>query len=289
MSWTSRGSFRWADALRHDPLPVGGIAVALMLGTYALLQIPVSIPLLVAGGCGAGLVYGFDRGVVRSPEDEVNHPERRRWMEAHRRWLTAEIVLFGIGGGGALAWLRGGTVLGAAALAVPAGLHLLPIGRQGRLLRTMGVAKPIAVAGAWAVGGTLLPVLEANAAVDAPLIVLAGYRMCFILPNVLLADWGDRRGDVAAGLRPWAKGATRRGLRWAATALLCLAATGAVSLAWMTAMPLLLCVDAAGLLFLFAAVWMLRPSRPDHRLLMDGIIAWPLVTALAAWALGGAA
>lgn len=276
------------EALCHDPLPIGGVAVALLLGTYALLGLSPSVPLLVAGFCGAALVYSVDRGLVASPEDAVNHPGRRQWVAEHRWWLRIETVGLALGGGAALFFLRPETVLGAGVGAVLAGLHLLPAGRWGRPLKRAGLAKPLVVAAAWAGGATVLPVVEAGARGAAEVVVLAGYRWLFILPNVLLADWGDRRGDVAAGLRPWMGAGSGTALRWGATGLLGGAAGMGAVLSGTPIPSGLLLVDALGLLWMAGAVWGADPERPWHRFLLDLLVAWPLATALAAWGLANA-
>lgn len=276
----------WWEGIVYDPMPIGGIAGALMLGTGALLGIPLSIPLLLAGVCGTALVYGLDRGVVPSPEDVVNHPERRQWMKAHIGWLRIEATALFLVGSSAFFFLNVRTQLGAGLLAGVAGLHLLSVGRGGRLLKSFGFAKPLVVAGTWAVGGTLLPVLEAGHPIGAVEGALAGYRFMFILPNVLLSDWGDRAGDAAAGLQPWAEDGMGDRLRWGSTLLLVGAAGGALFVSSKSSIPHLLAVDVVGLLLMVWAVWTLQPTRPGHRLVLDGIVAWPLVTALVAW-LGG--
>jgi hypothetical protein len=189
-------------------------------------------------------------------------------------------------GGGALPYLRPWTLLAAGGLGVLVGLHLLPIGRWGRPLKSLGLGKPLVVAGAWTLGATLLPALEANHGADLSVWALAGYRMLFILPNVLLADWGDRRGDGAVGNSAWTTGRSGRGLRWTATGLLGLAVAGALLASRIVPVPLLLWIDAGGPLLLLGAVWTLTPSRPGARLVMDGLVAWPLLTALAAWWIG---
>ena len=288
ISPTSAAEGKWAAALCHDPLPIGGVAVALLLGTYALLGLVPSLPLLVAGFCGVALVYSVDRGVVASPEDAVNHPGRQRWVREHRRWLALERVGLLVGGGGALSFLSLETMLWAGVGAVLAGLHLLPAGRWGRPLKRTGLAKPLVVAAAWAAGATVLPVVEAGGSVSVEIAVLAAYRWLFILPNVLLADWGDRSGDAAAGLRPWLGRGDGTGLRWAATGLLGGAAGLAVALHATTGSAGLLLVDALGLLWMGGAVWELDPERARHRLLLDLLVAWPLATALAAWGLTNA-
>lgn len=281
------GRFSWLDALCYDPLPVGGIAVALLLGTYALLGRPPSVPLLLAGFCGTALVYGLDRAVVPSPEDAVNHPQRRRWVRAHGGWLAAEGGLLFVGGVGALACLRVETLLVTGGLAALAGLHLVPLGRWGRPLKELGLGKPLVVAAAWALGGTILPVVEAGEALGPAAGALAGYRYLFILPNVLLADWADRPGDAATGTGAWPRRGRGAKLRWLATGLLGLAATGAVAASAIPHRPVLLRIDALGPLLMMLAVWVVRPARPGSRLLLDALVAWPVVTAAVAWGLGG--
>jgi len=267
----------WDEGLYHDPLPIGGIAVALMLGTYGLLQLPVSVPLLVAGGCGAALVYGLDRGLLRSPEDAISHPRRRAWMRAHRTWILGEAILFGGSGAVALTYLQTDTLLLAGGIAAVAGLHVVPVGHTGRPLKALGWGKPLAVAGAWAVGSTLLPVVEAGASVGSGKVALVGYRFLFVVPNVLLADWADRAGDAAVGLQTWADGWTRRRLQVVLTVLLGIGAAGAVGVVYEGA-SLLLLVDAAGLLAMIGAVWTLRPGASSRqRFLLDAVVAWPIV------------
>jgi hypothetical protein len=276
----------WREALYHDPLPIGGIAVGLMLGTYWLFQLPVSVPLLVAGGCGAALVYGVDRGLLRSPEDEINHPRRRKWVRTRRGWLMAEGILCLLVGAGALAFLRSATVLAVGGLAVLAALHLLPLERGDEPLPLVGMVKPVIVASAWAIGGTILPMIEARMSIGAGEGLFTGYRLLFILPNVLLADWADRRGDAAVGLQSWTQGVTGRRVRWVATGLLVLAGAGAILVASHMVPVLPLLVDSIGLLLMAGAVWRLSPGHPGHRLLMDAIVAWPFVPAFVAWILG---
>jgi len=276
-------SVPWWEGLYHDPLPIGGIAVALMLGTYGLFQIPLSIPLLVAGGCGTALVYGVDRGILRSPEDEINHPERRQWMHANHRWLLGELSLFGGCGGVALIHLRAETLILIAGIGFVAGLHLIPVGKGRPPLKSLGMGKPLAIAASFAVGSTLLPVLEAGSPVDIRVLALAGYRILFILPNVLVADWADREGDRAVGLDTWTTEWTLHHLRVVLTLILgggMASAAGAVAL-WGVSSLLLL--DAVGLLATLGAVWGLRPSASSgHLFLLDAVVAWPIVVWLVA-------
>jgi len=282
----SKGSVKWWAVLAFDPLPIGGIAVALLLGTNALLHVSVSLPLLVSGFCGVSLIYLADRAAVPSPEDATNHPERRRWVRSHRGWLVVEAGLLMVAGGRGLAVLRPETLLAATGLVGLAGLHLLPVGDMGRPLKSLRIAKPIVVAGTWAVGATLLPVLEAGQPLTPATWALMGYRLVFILPNVILADWADRRGDRDVGISSWVGALTGRRVRWGATGLLCLAIGGAIAVSTMAQRPLLLWVDAGGAVLLLAAVWTLAPDHPRDRLVLDVLVAWPFVTALVAWGIG---
>jgi 4-hydroxybenzoate polyprenyltransferase len=257
---------------------VGGIAVALMLGTSALFRIPMSFPLLVAGFCGTALVYGLDRGVASSPEDAINRPDRRRWVEAHRGWLQLEMGFLLIITAVTVPLLTQGVLRVSLVLAVVVGLHLLPGERWGRPLQKVALAKPVAVAGAWAVGSVVLPVLEGGASVGLGAVALVGYRMLFILPIVLVADWVDREGDAAVGLATGVSGGSLRTLRVTSTLLLGGGMVGAVAAVYRFGAPFLLLVDALGLLVMLGAAWTVRPGEsPAQVFLLDFIVAWPLV------------
>jgi len=274
------------EAACHDPLPVGGVAVALILGTCALLELPVSGPLLVAAGCGAALVYGADRALSPSPEDRWNRPDRVAWVQSHQRWLVVEGIVLALVGGAALWLLRPATLLTAGALAGVAALHLWP-GDGGGPLGRMGMGKPLVVAGVWAAGATVLPAVEAGVALGGEVGLLVAYRFLFVLPNTLLSDWGDRAGDRAAGLEPWTGQVGGATVRRVATGLLVgalgVAVLGVGTVGWP---PTLMAVDAVGVGLLLGAAWRLDPTRSRHRLALDGLVAWPAVTALAAWGLG---
>jgi len=268
-------------ALCHDPSLVGAVAGTLMLGTYGLFGLPVDMPLLAAGFCGTALIYLVDRAWTETVEDRVNRPGRVAWVRAHTRWLAVEaVVLFAVGGG-MLLYLDWTTLLWTAGLGGIAGLHVLFRVRGERSL--WAVPKPIAIAGAWAAGGALLPLVEAGRPIGGGALLFFGYRALFILPNLLLADWADRAGDAAAGLAPWAAGWTARQVRWTATGSLLVAAIGAAIWAVVGTIPLLVGIDAVGLVLMAGIVWGLDPTRPRTAVLADLVVGWPLVPALVAW------
>jgi 4-hydroxybenzoate polyprenyltransferase len=272
---------RVGAACVHDPALVGGVAVALMLGTYGLFGVPVDVPLVVAGFCGTTLTYLLDRAWADTPEDRVNRPGRVAWVRSHSRWLTAEAGLLVAVGGAMGLYLSPTTLVWVAALGGVAGLHVV---RRGRSRWALGrVPKPVVLAGAWTAGGALLPLVDAGRPLSGEILLFCGYRGFFILPNLLLADWADRVGDAAAGRTPWATGWTIRQVRWGGTASLLVAAAAAGGWGAIGTAPVLVALDALGLVLMTAVVWGLDPQKPRSVLLADLVVAWPLVPAVMAW------
>lgn len=269
------------SALYHDPAPVGGVAVALLMGTQGLFGLSADVPLLLLGFCGTTLVYAVDRVWRETPEDRVNRPARVAWVKAHTGWLTLETSVLVATAGATVPFLRGETLLGVVGLGGIAGLRVLPRAFGSRVLH--GLRKPVTIAGAWAAGSALLPFAEAGVPIDGGAVLFFGYRFLFILPNLLLADWTDRRGDSDAGLAPWAAGWSGQQVRWAATGSLLLAAAGAGLWALGGEAPLLLGLDAVGLLLMLGVVWRLDLARPRDAFLADLVVAWPLIPALVRW------
>lgn len=273
-----------AGFVYYSNVAVGLIAVAFVWGNYALLGQAPGLPLLVLAGCGTFLIYQFERGSGFAPEDRYNHPRRQAWLRRHaplqRRLAAAALVIALL----MLPFLRPVTLVGGSVLAMLGVLYALPLLPGGRRLKALWFVKPLAIAGGWAAGGVLLPALEAGLAFSPVVAGLVAYRLLFILPNALLVDWLDREGDARAGLRTVATVWPAEGVRFAAALLALLAAACAVAAAVAGAGPLW-SVDALGPL-LMAGVAFRLPAlpRPQAVLLLDGLAAWPLVTALAAGA-----
>lgn len=270
-----------AGMLYHDPALVGGVAVALLAGTHVLFGLPVDVPLLVVAFCGTTLVYATDRVWTSVPEDRVNRPARVAWVQASGTWLAVETaVLFALGGA-MLLYLEWTTLLGAGLLGSIAGLHVAPLSENRGAFS--GHWKPVVLAGTWAAGGTLLPLIEAGHPVGGGALLFFVYRGLLILPNLLLADWADREGDAAAGLAPWATEWTIRQVRCMSTVVLLIGAAGAGGWIVVGVQPLLVGIDGIGVLLMMGVVWGLDPTRPRTALVADLVVGWPLVPALVAW------
>lgn len=277
-------SFSLLEGASYHPLPVGGIAVALMLGTYSLLRLPPDVPLLLLAASGTTLIYLVDRASSLSPEDVYNSPGRLAWMRSHRGSLWSLAAVMSVLGLAMLPFLRPRTLVVGVLLGGVGFAYGVPILPGGRRLKALGIIKPFLVAIPWAVGAVVVPVIEAGMSISFGIVALTVYRVCWVLPNVLLAEWSDRVGDAAVGL-PTARASglpdelRGRASIWTVGGLL-----GALaSVGWGGSPPLLL-VDAAGLFLLLGGVWTLRPDRnPGHAFVADLLVAWPLVTALVGW------
>ena len=279
----------WGEALRHDPLPIGGIAAAVVLGGSALMGAPVDAALVGLAACGAALVYWADRVLGLSPEDRVNHPGRVGWIARHRTWLSVEAALLLVGAIACAALVRPQTLVAAAGLAVVGGLHVLPLLPGGRRVKAFGAWKRGSIAGAWAAGGVLLPVVEAGmpvAELAIPLAVAALGRFGIVLANVRLADAADRRGDRRHGLAGAGLPVVRIRRRAAASAW---GACGAFVILGASgeAPALLAAVEAAGAAAMAFAALYARPARTrTHLFVLDAVVAWPVFTWGAAWFIG---
>ena len=272
--------------LLYANLPVGGIAVCFVLGTYALLGLPPSLPLLLLAFCGVFLVYQVERTLNPAPEDAFNHPNRLAWVAGHRRyvWVSTGLAVGGVVA--TLPWLQPETLAAGVVLALGSGFYMVPVGPRRRRLKSVWYLKPLVISGAWAVGGVLLPVLEAGAPVATGVVALMGYRLLFVLPNALLADWPDRAGDARAGLVTVATRSSAGQIRrLSVVALLTALGGGFVALSAFE-VPWLLAVDLVGLLVMLIVV--VRPwpqTRWFFGFVLDLIVAWPVMTAAGAWLL----
>lgn len=277
----------WWPVVRYAGVLEGGIAVAMLLGTYALFGLSPSVPLLMLAFCGTWLVYLAERALGWAPEDVFAHPDRLVWLRRHRPYVVSAALLAVIGAGWSLPQLRPATLVLGSLLAVVSLLYIAPVLPGRYRLKSVWWLKPLAVAAAWAVGGVLVPAVEGGYRVAGPAVLLVGYRLLFILPNVMVFDWLDRTGDAEAGLRTVATERCRTVRR---DVFLCLGVggLGAVLVALILPVPFwVIGIDALGLgvlAYLLRAPW--SRLSPPQQVLLDAVIAWPAVTALAVW-IGG--
>lgn len=292
----------WREALQFDPIVVGGIAVALILGNTAILKLPLSVPLLLAAGAGATLIYGLDRWPALSPEDRWAHPHRVAWMRRHTTWLRAERVACVALVVTSAFFLELETVVVASGFAVLGVLHVTPVWPGRRRLKTFGWGRRVSVACVWAMASVVLPLLEAQTAFDllrgsafvdrwaggspSPGIVVSGWiaiRYLVVWANVALIDWADGPAERRAGIKTYPESSASV-IRGRAVGAALTAAAGIVGVGVYSGLsPLLVGVEAVGAVGMAGLLWTLRPqTTAHHRLILDLAVAWPLVTFIVA-------
>ncbi len=267
----------------YGNLQIPVVAIGLMTGSAALLGKSLTWPLLTASGAGAFLIYLIDRAWLIRSEDPVNQPERVAWYTADPLYAVGAFSLGGIVLGVSalkLSWpvVFAGGLLGCAGMA-----YLREYGTDRDRIKGHWLYKPLSISGAWTLGTVLLPAFASGWDFNVQLVALIVYRFTFIAPNIILADWPDRVGDAAASLNSLAVLKGDAGVRNWATALAFLAF--AVGLAQMLyfSWPLPLWIYLGGpLLMIYAAQRPFDGAHWFYGLVVDLIVAWPLVTAGAA-------
>ncbi len=183
-------------------------------------------------------------------------------------------------GGSAAAALSLTSIVGGLILAFLGSIYLLPVLPGGVRPKSIWFLKPLCIALAWAAGAVIFPVLQVDGADPGLLAGLVLYRFLFVLPNVLLADWQDRGGDADAGHRSLAMLVNEKQLRQLAGISAFLGAVTGLGIGIWSHWPPLLYADLLGPLTMF---WIctrpLSRSYLVYGLLLDLVVAWPLVTA----------
>jgi len=267
--------------LLYANVPVVFIAAGFLVGTYALLDVSPSLPLLVLASAGAFLIYQVDRAFFPAPEDALNQPDRLDWVGRHRGWVWGASLTAGVVALVMIPLLKSGTLVLGVLLGLIGLLYVGPFFPHRRRLKAFGSWKPWVIGLAWVVGGVILPVVEAGGAVSGKVVALAVYRMLFLIPNVLLSDWPDRKGDALIGIRTPATWLPLQRLQQIAALSAMAALVGALFAIWFFEGPLLLYVDMAGPgLMLVMVLRTLPTSRWFYGFLIDAIVAWPAVTAI---------
>ncbi len=267
--------------LMYGGVPVGLIAAGFVAGSSVMLGLSPSLPLLGLAFCGTLLVYQVERAWRPAPEDVFNQPERLAWVQRHRSFVWLSSALAVIGAIFCLPFLRGTTLALGVGLGMVSLFYLAPLLPGQRRLKAVWFLKPLAIAGAWAVGGVLLPLVEAGQDVVLAAGLLALARLLFVLPNALLADWPDCAGDRQAGLRTVATELSWRWLRRLAAVSSGMAVGVEVVFLLVIEAPVLHYVDLLGPALMLALVLLpLRRTRFYFNFVLDLVIGWPAMTAL---------
>ncbi len=192
-------------ALRESLKPVqalhlyGAVGIAAFgwsLGRWAGFASGRMLPLWLAG---ALVVYNLDR-LKRDPADCVNTPERvlrhgtlRRWSWALTAAGVAVLVLWPL-------WIGNGCLLLLTALALPMSLcYSFPL--LGLRLKDVPAVKTLFAPLVVLTAVLAPPILLEGLAIDAALLLAAGWSWALLMFNMVLCDVRDLEGDRAAGTR----------------------------------------------------------------------------------------
>lgn len=267
--------------LFYSNLHIGIVAGGLLAATSILLGLSYSMPLLLLGISGSMLVYHLDHFWCTSEEDERNQAERYVWQREHSgymRYSTIALVCCCVISSFYLSekLLVLGVLLGIVGCLYS--VRWLP----GQVRpKDYGRIKPFLIASVWAAGSVLPVAFAAEVSMSWTVGIFVCYRLSYILPNLLVADWLDREGDLEAGIQTFAA-------KWSRTQLcLIVAMIGLGTLAlgmWLAETHVIgpfIYVDMMGLLVLNGLVCSTRAHQWQwYRGALDLAVAWPLVLAL---------
>ena len=256
----------WVFVLKSFPVGAaiaGLVAVSWIWATVVAFSLPEEPVLFVLAFAGTFLVYTADRFSFLSPEDVFNN--RITASDFALLWwisIALVVVLSGV-----VIWSRWlwQPALWVACLAA---LYVFPV-IHGKRLKEFGNIKTIWVVFVWGVGGVVLPILFFRGERPENGVSSVLYRMCYILPNILISDYLDRSGDLMFEIKPlffnWPLPKLRQ-IMWLGTLM-------GVGFWTYTPFPL---EDLMGLL----AITLLATCALPHSLFRHGLdlaVAWPML------------
>ena len=221
------------------------------------------------------MVYHADRAVTWTAEDKANSPQRLAWLEGHKTflWISSAISA------GLAAWsliyldvevIRVGVVLAAVGL-----LYNVPIPLfNGRLKDTQGF-RILLIVGCWVVGGVYLPLHQHISAPSLPM--LMGWKASIMIPNVLMAEWVDRKGDVAHQIRGTGSWLGKRQITY--VSLICLSLSLFLLWEWAphASNQTFVLLEAIGLVGLVSSLVFRKKWQSENIVMLDAWIGFPII------------
>ena len=244
------------------------VAVSLGLGNMALLNRHMQPRVLLVLFCATYIVYFLDRHPTIHPANQSSYPRKCAGFYI--------ALLFGLTG---LISLRSESQCLVVCLGLLSVGYVYPVLPGKRRLKDLPFAKAFFVTMGWALGSVGLPSLEAGLAWDTAAVLLIVYRVFYLLPNLLLSDWPDRKVDARQGVMTWAlylEGAALVHFCWMIMGCLCVVAVSAMV---MRTLPVLLVLDMAGLGLLCSTLSRPLPEEKEpFQSRLDAVVAWPAIT-----------
>ncbi len=257
-------------------LAVPFVAAGGLLGTSALLNVAVDMPLIGALASGAWAAYLTER-LVTPPEDAVNNRRRSDWLTRYRGFVWMLVVMLFVFAIGMAVWIPAAVLVGGVGIGMVGLAYALP-GRWR--IKRFGRVKPFLIGIVWSGAVVGLPLVATVRWGDGALVLLVG-RMLFYAANAMALDWPDRAGDAAAGLSTWAVRMTATMFRRFVVVLAIGAAMASMVAGIRVDQPMLGLVDAGGALLLVLLILRRLPARRYDGVVLDALAAWPIVTWIA--------
>ncbi len=187
-------------ALVHSCLFVAAVTASLTASTYALLELDLNLRIVALAASATMLVYLLDRLAEASPEDSLNVPERRHWIDSHRPLLLTEFVGASLCSVVLLFYLRPQTLALGATLALLALAYVVPLGPQRWRIKELPATKAVWIALVWASASVLIPAVEAGTELSGPVWTLAGHHFLMVFAAAVICDLRDIQGDRSCGI-----------------------------------------------------------------------------------------
>ena len=266
------------DIIQYSNAHILLVACALSSSAPLLLNHEVNVWVVVCSSAGAFFVYLLDRGIWIAREDLVNHPGRVEWVSSHKAFIYISLVAALILALLALYQIERKVVIGFLTLGMLGIVYILPWWKQGITPKKWGILKVICIAGAWVVGGVMLPLFATGATLTLQEWLFCLYRFVFLCANVILADWPDVAGDQAMGFHSVASDLGYHGVRTLTFGLCLLGMCLGVFLAINGANLFYWGMDLIGgmaMLLLAYRLAIIPDSRYAFRI--DCLVAWPVI------------